>query len=147
MNKALITFLCLAVTSLAFAGKSGWDDNYQEALTKAKAEKKLALLDFTGSDWCGWCMKLDNEVFAKAEFRKLASESLVLVELDFPQGRRLSKKTKEQNQQLKSKFNVNGYPTIILVDGEGKEVQRWSGYSATFFDELKKALPSKKSAR
>ena len=80
----LASLLALAFTASAFAGGEGWSDNYAKALAQAKAEKKLVLVDFTGSDWCGWCIKLDKEVFSKPEFKTYAKENLVLVELDFP---------------------------------------------------------------
>lgn len=135
-----------AMTLSAVAGKTGWDDDYAKSLAKAKAEGKPALLDFTGSDWCGWCMKLDDEVFTKSDFKSFAKKSLVLVELDYPQGKRLSKKVQEQNAALKDKFGVRGYPTLILVDGDGKELKRWGGYSKDFFNELKAAMPAGASA-
>jgi thioredoxin-related protein len=142
-----ITSVLLLLTVSTFAGgKQGWDDNYAKSLEKAKAEGKPALLDFTGSDWCGWCIKLDDEVFSKSEFKKFAKEKLVLVELDYPHGKRLQKKVQEQNAELKGKFKINGYPTLILVDGEGKELKRWGGYSKTFLEDLKTAVNGLPSA-
>ncbi|MCX6854195.1 MAG: thioredoxin family protein [Verrucomicrobia bacterium] len=140
----LLSFTLLLSAQVYAGGKSGWDDNYEKALLEAKAEKKLVLLDFTGSDWCGWCMKLDDEVFSKSDFKKFAKENLVLVELDFPHGKRLQKKTKEQNEALKTKFAVSGFPNIIIVDSEGKEQARWSGYSKDFLTELKAKLSAVK---
>jgi thioredoxin-related protein len=107
------------------------------------------LLDFTGSDWCGYCIKLDEEVFSKPSFKKFAKENLVLVELDYPRGKNLPKKTKEQNDSLKSKYGISGYPTIILLDSDGKEAARWIGYKATLLDELKDKVktPGKESAK
>lgn len=110
------------MTSVAAFAAAGWDDDYEKALAKAKAEKKMVLLDFTGSDWCGWCMKLDKEVFSKKEFKDYAKENLVLVEVDFPQAKRLTKKVKEQNDKLQAEFKVQGYPTIIVLNPEGKKV-------------------------
>ena len=81
----------------AFAGSAvagaaaGWDDDYEKAVAQAKAEKKMVLLDFTGSDWCGWCIKLDKEVFSQPEFKDYAKENLVLVEVDFPNPSRRAK--------------------------------------------------------
>lgn len=139
----LILAGCLIVSSSCIAGsKAGWDDDYEKTLAKAKAEGRSVLLDFTGSDWCGWCVKLDNEVFTKPAFKRFAKERLLLVELDYPQGKRLSKKTQEQNAELKNKYGVNGFPTLVLLSPDGKEVKRWGGYSAKFFDELKAALPA-----
>lgn len=133
----VLTTACLLIVPTLALAKPGWSDDYAKSLEKAKLENKLVLLDFTGSDWCGWCMKLDDEVFSKTKFKSYAKEHLVLVELDFPRGGSLSKKTKEQNAELKSKFGVSGYPTIVIVDAEGKEVARWRGYSPSFFEDLK----------
>ncbi|MES2570340.1 MAG: thioredoxin family protein [Verrucomicrobiota bacterium] len=118
---ALVALLSVVTSSAAFAA-AGWDDDYEKALTQAKTEKKMVLLDFTGSDWCGWCIKLGKEVFSKKEFKDYAKANLVLVEVDFPQGKRQSKKLKEQNEKLKNEFAIRGYPTIIVLDSEGKKV-------------------------
>ena len=111
----------MLVSSTVFAA-AGWSDDYEKGLAQAKAEKKLLVLDFTGSDWCGWCMKLDKEVFSKKEFKDYAKENLVLVEVDFPQSKPQAKKLKEQNEKLQSKFGIKGYPTIVVLNGEGKKV-------------------------
>ena len=112
----------LAVTSSAALAAAGWGDDYDKAVAQAKTEKKMVLLDFTGSDWCGWCIKLDKEVFSKPEFKKYAAENLVLVEVDFPQGKKLPKKTVAQNEKLQQEHGVRGYPTIIVLNSEGKKV-------------------------
>jgi protein disulfide-isomerase len=112
----------LALISSAALAATGWDDDYDKALAQAKTEKKLVLLDFTGSDWCGWCIKLDKEVFSKPEFKSYAKDNLVLVEVDFPQAKRQSKKLKEQNEKLKQEHGIKGYPTIIMLNSEGKKV-------------------------
>jgi protein disulfide-isomerase len=82
----------------------------------------MVLLDFTGSDWCGWCMKLDREVFSKQKFKEYAKANLVLVEVDFPRAKYQSKKLKEQNEALSKQHNIQGYPTIIVLNFEGKKV-------------------------
>ena len=134
----LVAFLFLSIN--AIAGKTGWDDDYEKALAEAKEDNKLVLLDFTGSDWCGWCIKLDDEVFSKSEFKRFAKDNLVLVELDYPHGKRQVKKLQEQNAALKEKFGVRGFPTLIVVDAEGKEQARWGGYSADFFAKLQEKV-------
>ena len=145
MKTSLLFFLCTSLLTLtALAGKSGWDDNYDKALAEAKAENKLVLLDFTGSDWCGYCMQLDSEVFSKSDFKKFAKENLVLVELDYPHGKRQTKKLQEQNAGLKEKFGIRGYPTLIVVDAEDKEQARWGGYSKDFLAKLKEKIGSLK---
>ena len=122
----------------------GWTDDYTKALAQAKAEKKAVLLDITGSDWCPWCIKLDKEVFDKPEFKAYAKENLVLVKVDFPQGTKLPKHTQKQNEELKSKFKADGFPTTVLVDAEGKQVWKNEGYMeggpSAFIKALNKAL-------
>lgn len=140
----ILLFSTCMLTLNALAGKSGWDDNYEKALAEAKADSKLVLLDFTGSDWCGYCMQLDSEVFSKSDFKKFAKENLVLVELDYPRGKSQTKKLKEQNAGLKDKFGIRGYPTLIVVDAEGKEQARWGGYSKDFLAKLKEKVGSLK---
>ena len=120
--------LALIVLSLsqAFAKTpAGWTDDYAKALEKAKAEKKLVLLDFTGSDWCGWCMKLDKEIFDKGAFKGFAQDKLVLVKVDFPHSTPIAKNTKEQNEKLSQQFGIRGYPTLYIIDPEGKKL--WQG--------------------
>ena len=144
--KKLIAFLCtLAVASQVSFAAAGWTDNYEKALAQAKAEKKFVLLDFTGSDWCDWCMKLDKEVFAKPDFKAFAKENLVSVTLDFPHGKKLPKHTADQNAKLKAEHNVSGFPTIVLLDAEGKTVSKWGGYSATLLDQLKAKVAAAKT--
>lgn len=120
----LLTAACaaLAFSASAFAGGAGWLDNYEKAAAKAKAEKKLLLLDFTGSDWCGWCIKLNKEVFSQQEFQDYASKNLVLMEVDFPQTKTLPAEVKKQNDKLQTKYKIEGYPTIIVLNSEGKKV-------------------------
>ena len=107
--------------SAAFAAE-GWGDNYTKAAAQAKAENKLLLLDFTGSDWCGWCIKLNKEVFSQPEFKEYAAKNLVLMEVDFPQTKQLPANVKSQNARLQSQYKIEGYPTIIVLNGQGKKV-------------------------
>lgn len=141
---ALALFLSLNLIARA-AAPAGWTDDLAKAKETAAKEKKLLLLDFTGSDWCGWCMKLDKDVFSKSDFKSYAKENLVLVEVDFPNQKPQTKKVKDQNAALKKQFNVGGFPTIVVLDGSGKEVARWGGYSPTFFAELKDKVAGAKS--
>ncbi len=104
--------------------------DYKAALEKASKEDKLVLLDFTGSDWCGWCIKLDKDTFSKPAFREFADKNLVLVELDFPNNKPQSDEIKKQNAELEQKFGVQGYPTLVLLDAKGKEIARNVGYLA-----------------
>lgn len=125
-KQIVAAFVALAASTALAA--SGWTDDYDKALEQAKKENKKVLLDFTGSDWCGWCIKLDKDVFSKKEFKDYAKQNLVLVEVDFPQGKRLPKKTKEQNEKLKDQFQVRGFPTLVLLDPEGNKLGEIVGY-------------------
>jgi thioredoxin-related protein len=146
--KNLLSFLgALLIASHVSLAAGGWTDNYEKALAQAKAEKKLVLLDFTGSDWCGWCIKLDKEVFQKSDFKNFAKENLVPVTLDFPHGKKLPKKTADQNAKLKGEHGVSGFPTIVLLDADGKAINKWGGYSATFLEELKAKVATAKPAK
>ena len=124
------TLLLLAIVSLTLlsAFASGWGDNYQQALATAAKENKKVLLDFTGSDWCGWCIKLKKETFNQPQFKEFADKNLVLVEVDFPQGKSLSPEVKKQNDALQEQFHVEGFPTIVLLDAQGKTLKQNSGY-------------------
>ncbi len=99
-----------------------WTTDLDKALATAKAEKKLVLVEFTGSDWCPPCMMMRKNVFSKDEFVKKASEKWVLVEIDMPRG---DKETATKNQPLVKKYKIDGYPTVILMDTEGKEFSRF----------------------
>jgi thioredoxin-related protein len=104
-----------------------WETDFDAAKQRAKAEKKAMLLDFTGSDWCGWCIRLKKEVFDHEEFQEYAKKNLVLVELDFPRSKELPEEEKEQNEALAAEYGIRGYPTIVLLNSRGREVAR-TGY-------------------
>jgi len=93
--------------------------NYAEALKTAKEANKPILIDFTGSDWCSWCIKLDDEVFSQPEFIEFATKNLILFKADFPsQNVEQPIEVKEQNAPLLKKYGIEGFPTIILIDGD-----------------------------
>lgn len=115
--------LCAALVAIhgaAFAGGEGWTSDFAAAKKEAAEAKKDLLVDFTGSDWCGWCIKLNDEVFKKDPFKAGVKDTFVLVEVDFPQDKsKLSEETQKQNKELGEKYAVQGYPTILLCDAEG----------------------------
>lgn len=106
---------------------SDWYTSWDQAAAESKKTGKPILMDFTGSDWCGWCIKLKKEVFDTAEFRNWASQKVVLLEIDFPQKKKLDKTTKAQNERLAKKYDVQGFPTIVFADHTGKAISRY-GY-------------------
>ena len=106
-----------------------WREDYPGALAQAQSEGKLVLLDFTGSDWCSWCMKFKKEVLDMPEFQDYAAKSVVLVELDFPNKKEQTDDLKKANAALKSKYKINGFPTLVVLDQNGKEIGRQVGYA------------------
>lgn len=114
-------FACCALMQ-AGAEELQWLTDLPKAQQQAKTENKLVLMDFTGSDWCGWCIKLKNEVFSKPEFIEYAKKNLVPVEVDFPRTKKQAPELKKANQELQKKYSIQGYPTIVVLDGEGKKV-------------------------
>jgi len=121
--------LCGALLTLAATATAGegWMTDFEAAKAKAKEENKPLLLDFTGSDWCGWCIKLDKEVFSQEAFKAYAADSLVLVELDFPNKKPISDELKAQNEALAEKYGIRGFPTIVILSSDGEEIDQ-TGY-------------------
>lgn len=120
-------FLFLGATC-AFSQEKGWTDDYTKAAEQAKAENKAILLDFTGSDWCGWCMKMKKETLDTPQFTDYAQKNLVLVTVDFPHKTPQTPAVKQQNGQLDAKYRADGFPTYILIDKFGRELWRQTGY-------------------
>ena len=106
-----------------------WGHNIITAQSRAKENGKLVLLDFTGSDWCPPCMALHDFVLTQPEFLNYAEKNLELVELDFPKNKSIDEKLAESNAKLAEKYNIDGFPTIIVLNGAGKIVHRDVGYS------------------
>ncbi len=109
----------VAMAQPALAGK-GWTEDMDKAMAQAAKEGKDLLLDFTGSDWCSWCKRLDKEVFTQEPFASDAPKKFVLVKLDFPRSRKMPEKVKKQNAQWRDRLGVRGYPTIYLTDAKGR---------------------------
>jgi thioredoxin-related protein len=119
-----------------------WVSDLPKALEQAKAENKIVLLDFTGSDWCVWCKKFDNDVLSQPEFAAYAKTNLVMVMLDFPNAKPQSDSVKKANKNLQDKFKVDGFPTYVALTPDGKEIGRQVGYLSggpqAFIAELEK---------
>lgn len=98
------------------------------ALSQAQSENKLVLLDFTGSDWCPWCVKFDHDVLSTDQFARYADAKLVLVKVDFLRHTPQSDDLKRGNAALAKQFDVHGYPTYVLLNADGKELGRQVGY-------------------
>jgi thioredoxin-related protein len=125
--KYAVFALLLTGSSAVYAAEDGWFTDFETAKKKAAELKKPLLVDFSGSDWCGWCIKLDKEVFDKEEFKSYAKDNLILVLADFPSGKEQTDELKKHNRELMAKYKVQGFPTVLLLDSEGKELAR-TGY-------------------
>lgn len=103
------------------AAGDGWLTSYPEAVKLAKKTGKPIMADFTGSDWCTYCKRLDKEVFSTPTFKQWASKHVILLELDFPHNKNLPKDLAKQNQALVQKYqeNVPGFPTILFMRPDG----------------------------
>ena len=121
---------CVALMAAALPALAApkWYTDLDEAKAVATKENKAVLVDFTGSDWCGYCIKLHAEVFDKPEFEAFA-KNYVLVELDFPNKKVLPPEEKAKNKAAQAKFGVSGFPTVLLIDAKsGEAYGRQSGY-------------------
>jgi|GEM_PF-592914 thiol-disulfide isomerase/thioredoxin len=128
----LTLILLLIVFSIACAQSKtdtelNWYTNLEEAKKVALNENKTIFIHFTGSDWCQWCWKLDEEVFEKPAFKDYARDNLVLVKLDFPQKTQQSEEVKKYNRNLAQKYQIRGFPTIQLLTAEGEAIEQ-TGY-------------------
>ena len=147
--KNLATAIVVALglfSAVSVRADSAWSTDLKKAQDEAKANHKLLLLDFTGSDWCGYCIQLDRAILSKPEFKDYASKNLVLVEIDFPHRKPQSVETRKQNEELAERYQIDGFPTLIVLNGEGKAVWRYDGFYtggvAAFLAELDKIKKS-----
>ena len=124
----LVALVIGCVWLQAPAADLNWGTDLSKALAQAKADRKMVLLDFTGSDWCGWCIKFEQDTLSTAKFADYAKSHLELVLVDFPNKKPQSDALKAANAALQTKYDVGGYPTFILLNAEGKEVGRQVGY-------------------
>ena len=139
-------FLVAVAVSLAFASltraESDWLHDWSKAQEEAKSNHKLLFLNFTGSDWCGWCIKFDKDVLSQPQFKNFAHDNLVLVELDFPRRKSQPTEEKKQNVQLAQQYEVLGFPTIVVLNSNGQKVWQFDGYFSggpgEFIEQLQK---------
>jgi thioredoxin-related protein len=125
------SIVCAAVMALigtTLAGGEGWTSDFEAAKKQAAESKKDLLIDFTGSDWCGWCIKLVDEVFKHDAFKDGVKDTFVLVEIDFPKDKtKVSDEVRAQNEKLNDLYGIEGFPTILLTDDKGRPYAK-TGY-------------------
>ena len=124
----LLAACAAALLIVASASAADWTEDYTSALAKAKKEHKMLLLDFTGSDWCTWCKRIDAEVLDTPKFKDFADKGLILVTVDFPRSKPQDDAVKAQNKGLSAKYRVEGYPTLVVLDSNEKVVFKQTGY-------------------
>ncbi|HJO92781.1 MAG TPA: thioredoxin family protein [Victivallales bacterium] len=140
---SILSFAIFAISNFVFADSTSlWLTNLSEAQTISAKEHKPILIDFSGSDWCQWCMRLDKEVFSTTTFKNYAKDNLVLLLADFPMKKKQTPEVKAQNTKLAEKYNIAGFPTVLLTDSNGNIILR-TGYVA---GGAKKYVESLKSA-
>ncbi|HQX03064.1 MAG TPA: thioredoxin family protein [Flavobacterium sp.] len=122
MKKIILYFVFFWSLQTLSAQELKWQTDINKAIELSTKSKKPLMLFFTGSDWCGWCIKLQKEVFQKPEFVEW-SKKVILVELDFPKKTQLEASLKQQNDQLQQIFQVQGFPTIWFVSPQKNGTQ------------------------
>jgi thioredoxin-related protein len=128
LRSLVVATAAWTLTASTFAAGDLWVSDWEKAKATAAKEGKDLLIDFTGSDWCGWCIKLRKEVFDLDAFKTAGPKNFVLVEIDFPQNKsKLTKETQEQNAKLQTQFGIQGFPSIVLADAQGRPYAK-TGY-------------------
>lgn len=141
-------FTLFVLLSSVFAG---WHYNLDEAKQLAKQEHKHILLNFSGSDWCGPCIRMHKEIFGDSSFSEMADTELVMVNADFPRMKRsqLSKEQQKLNNQMADQYNSKGaFPCTVLLNANGKVLKEWDGFpdesAQEFADEVKNDIDNDK---
>lgn len=124
---------CIAVAAsgakLSKSVPRGWGEDFSAAKAEAEKSGKLLLIAFSGSDWCGWCMKMEKDIYSDKAFIKKAKQNFVLVMIDSPSNKEiLSKLAQEQNPGLVKQYGIRGYPSTVIARPSGEEVARFGGY-------------------
>jgi len=148
MNKYLIAAI---VTAWALSGAcawadEGWGTDFENAKKQASDSKKPIIAVFMGSDWCPWCMKLDKEILSQEEFTKYARDNMVRFLADFPRKQKQPEELSKQNKSLAEKYEIEGFPTVLLLNADGKEIAR-TGYrqggAAKYMEHIKTLIKAK----
>src|SRR5215469_8097143 len=131
MKKLMIALLACCAFVAVHAADLNWLTDLPKAQAQAKSENKLILMNFTGSDWCPACIQLEKTVLSQPEFADYAQKNLVTVLVDFPQGKSQSDELKAANDALSKKYDIEGFPTLILAKPDGSVVWKQVGYDGS----------------
>lgn len=141
--------LSAVIAFLAFSSFTNWETDFSKAKETARSEHKYILLNFSGSDWCGPCIKLHREYFGSEAFASFAKENLIMVNADFPRQKKnqLPKNLQQQNDHLADQYNSKGdFPLTVLISPDGKMIKEWEGFPKmsldAFIDDIKNSIPS-----
>ena len=149
MNAILRTLAVLVATASISYASEGWLTDWEAAKAKSKAENKPILINLTGSDWCGWCIKIEKEIFSQKAFKEFAAANLILMEADFPKKKPQPAELKVQNAALEKQYLAGGYPTVYLLDAEGKKLSEdlgtLKGGTDAYIAKLKELIAKPKS--
>ena len=147
MLKSALCAIVVLAAGISFAAElsksvpKGWIEDFDAAQKQAAKEGKYILLAFSGSDWCGWCVRMDREIYSDKKFVNQAKRDFILVMIDSPRDKSiLSELAASQNRGLVRRFGVRGYPCSVLVRPDGSEVKRFSGYQSDGPSDFLKAL-------
>ncbi len=125
----LPVWLAVVTINDATAAVAAWQTDFRASQATAKAQNKVLLVAFTGSDWCPWCKKINAEIFEKEAFLTAAHKRFILVNIDFPHKKKLSDELKQQNEKLARAYKINSFPSVTLIKPDGELMAR-TGYSS-----------------
>ncbi len=113
-----------ASTTQEASATLAWRTDFEQAQKDALAQNKPLFVYFTGSDWCPWCKKMDAQILSTPEFQKALSDKLIFVKVDFPRNTKLDPALEAQNKRLSKTYEIQGFPTAILLDPNGKRIEK-----------------------
>jgi protein disulfide-isomerase len=129
MKRSITSALSAAVLACtAFAVHAESAESLESILQQARSANKPILLEFTGSDWCPPCKMMQKEVFSTDAFKKFADSDILFVKLDFPKSREQADEVKTRNRSLAEKYNIEGFPTLVVLSPQGEELSRQVGF-------------------
>ncbi len=114
--------LLLSLSSFALALDNQWTENLDQAEIKAQQNQKYIFVNFSGSDWCHWCITMEKEILNTVEFKEFAKDNLILVSIDFPKRKKQDKALKQRNDALAKEYGIRGFPSVAIIDPAGELV-------------------------
>lgn len=121
MTKKMFSLIAL-LFAFSLHAEVSWYTDYDQAVSASKSSSKPIVMLFTGSDWCPLCIKLEREILSTPDFAQAAGDKFVFLKLDFPLDKNVPQKQADQNKRLQQQFNIQGYPTIVILDPSLKKI-------------------------